>query len=273
MSGIYRVLLNDEGAMKQTADKRYPLGTRGYTKDGRTFRYCKNGASAVAVGLVVQSPVVQSTGLSAGDNYFASAPTTNSTYVKLRLLSTKTLLGSTDNFYADGFVTIRTGTGAGQMVRILSHEGATTTALAGHKVNLPWDVKLSAAPVTTTAVRVGVITSPFNRVVVGSTLGYQARTGIPVGVTPRAVTANYYFWAQTGGLAPVKQSAKTYKGNYVRMSTAVAGCVCRATVATTTAIATRADLAAALSGVVGQVYQITGSTAATQYPIVNLSLD
>jgi len=124
----------------------------------------------------------------------ATAPTINTTAFSLALATAETI--AADEF-KDGFLFINDGVGAGQMVSLAGNTAVTTgTAL---DVYLKPQARFTVAP--TTACEVGVGKNKYDDIIVRPD---SARTSVPLGVTPRAVTANYYFWLQTWGYAPVK---------------------------------------------------------------------
>jgi len=99
---------------------------------------------------------------------------------------------STANGGKEGYVYINGGTGIGQCRKIKSHAAASGTSTFLVTVYDPWAVALVAG--TSEA---GIFQNPYANVIVAAAV----TTGAPIGVNPIAVTASYYFWAQTGGPA------------------------------------------------------------------------
>lgn len=202
------VLLTQGDIFSQTSDKRHPLGTRGYTRDGRVFRYTKNGAVALTVGKLVQAGVGNTNwqkNLHPSTN-FGSSVTTDSTYIYVTLRAVSSAaISSYANELADGYLIVNDGTGQGQMVQIQSNTTANSTALGTAKIKVVFreGEKLTQRLVATTAAatdsQVGLIENLYNDVVVSAK--HATGTGVALGVTPRAITANYYFWLQTWGPA------------------------------------------------------------------------
>lgn len=198
------VLLDQGEIFKPHVTKRFPLGTRGYTRDGRAFRYARAGAAALVPGMLIQAPAVDTEVVAQeyADSTDWAAPTTNSTVF---YLSTDTTI-ATANFFKDGYFMVTAGSTSnviGQMVQIESHSGAAGAAGATGVVKVyPYsEERLTAA--FTTANTVSIIANPYNNVIVSLD---AAPTGIPVGVCPASVTAAYYFWLQTWGMACMRVS-------------------------------------------------------------------
>ena len=209
------LLLNQGDIYKQTVDKRYPLGTRGYTRDGRVYRYARNGASTLTVGV----PVQQEAPLSGAESqhYPESAIIAGTQTVLVRQGSCDSLTSA--NAYADGYMRIDTGVGKGQMVQIKSHTGGVTSAtiitVVAHEGE--WFTAAAGGVTTgTTSTSLGFIKNLYDDVIVQPATTY---TGSVLGITPRAVTIAYYFWLQTWGPAAVRCGSALTIGHKVSIST------------------------------------------------------
>lgn len=161
------------------------LGLRAETKDGREFKYGLAGAADLAVGkLAMQAAPIaghqkQTVVGSAGD---------------LQVTFTPTSTDVTQDDYKDGYLLGYSGTGAGQAARIRTH-GKITAGTAG--------TIYLAEPLTTTFASTPLATlvhSPyFKQVIADHTATTNKVTGVPI-IT---VTATYYAWFQTKGVAAV----------------------------------------------------------------------
>jgi hypothetical protein len=216
------------------------LGLRAETKDGREFRYALAGAADLAVGKLAQQSAVVTTHQnvtvagSAGD------------------MQVTVTLGATNNAtadqYKDGYLVGLSGTGAGQTVRIRGH-GAIALSTAG--------VMYLAEPLTTTFAstpKASLVKNPFSGAIISSS---GDTTEQPVGVPIITVTAAYYCWLQTRGIAGVLGNGTITKGAGVIKGATTAGSV---DIEATGTLTTR----------IGQVYDTAG--ASTSYITVNLSL-
>lgn len=182
------------------------LGLVAETKDGRMFRYGLAGAADLAVGKLAQQSAVVTTHQnivvagSAGD------------------LTATVTLGATNNAtadqYKDGYLSGLSGTGAGQTVRIRTH-GAIALSTAG--------TIYLAEPLTTTfaATPKGSLTkSPFSGMIISSTADTTEQV---VGVPIITITAAYYGWVQTKGIAAVLVNGTVTKGAGIIKGATTAG--------------------------------------------------
>ena len=207
------ILLNQNDVYHPTSDKRHPLGTRGYTRDSRSYRYSKAGGTALTVGKLMQMPahiVNWDKQLHPSTYGHGTTISTNSTYiyVHFRAVSSGTLPTSA-NVVADGLMIVNDGTGQGQSLQIASQSASTSTLAAAAcrtKIVFREGEHLTEALVASTGVgggstgsQVGLIKNKYDDIVVSAK--NATGTGIAVGVTPCAVTADYYFWLQTWGPA------------------------------------------------------------------------
>jgi hypothetical protein len=124
------------------------------------------------------------------------------------------------NEYEDGLVYVNDGTQQGHVYRIVSHAAAAagTTLTIGLHTRLITALGMSD--------QVTLMKNTYDGVAVSQAL----RTERAVGVPPLAVTANYFFWAQTFGPVPVLQDGTLYEFRDVMPSTTVHGAVANATV-------------------------------------------
>lgn len=176
-----------------TATAQYDLGTRGYTRDGRAFRYVLNGASALIAGEVIQAPV-----FTVGNSALA-VNTTSGVALGATVISVTCASTVAASFYNDGHLIVASGAGQGLMYQIKSHPAVSTGATGAFTL---YDEEGLAVAITTTST-ITLVPSKYNGVV--QTPATTA-TGIIVGVAPYAIAATQYGWLQTWGPCPVKGS-------------------------------------------------------------------
>jgi len=185
------------------------LGTRGYTSDGRIFRYAKAG-EALTAGLVLQAPgeVTNHQGLT------PTAAVAGSTSVTVTLGAT----AATENLYAEGYLLVTTTPGNGIYYRIKGHQAAALSSSLTLQLSDPVKVAI------TTASRIDLVKNPYSKVVAYPETGF---TSSPVGVACLAMTSGYFGWIQTGGPGMVKADADgaVTVGKKLVTSNATAGCV------------------------------------------------
>jgi hypothetical protein len=180
-------LLQDVYTESET--QKYGLGTK-YTDwdygQKRTFRYCKNGAVALSKGLMTQGPVQ----IANHEEHVGGAGTVGAvgdTEITVGLTMTTALLA---NEYDDGVVIIPKVTGLGEMYGIVSHTNSITPVIQlADKIRTALD----------TTSEITLVHNPHRGVLVNATTTTAPPTGVPL----IGVTAAYYFWAQTGGPAPL----------------------------------------------------------------------
>ena len=222
------------------------LGNKATLPDGRIYRYAKAGASALEVGKLMQSAVAvaahQGCAFVSSVNAGASAANSPTTIV-----ITLGAAAVTADQYAGGTLVVNAGTGIGQTFTILGHaahagSGPLTLTLVDDTIRVALSASDSKCSLTA---------SPYSGVIIAPT----TLTGVPVGVTPCAVTALYYFWIQTHGACGVLMDGTPAAGAVVSPSNGTAGAV--------------------ESGVIGQgaVGMVINTGVNTEYQQVFLTID
>jgi hypothetical protein len=174
-----------QGLMEISSRQMEDFGTLRITPDGRKFRYCKATAVALVPGVALQPAVPTANHF----NRSAVATVKGQTQVTFTVGATEVVA----NMYNDGYLQINAGTAGtlGRQYRIKSH---TAVAAAGGSITVQLDEPLATALVVTTD-KLSLVPNPFNGVAIGA-----AGEGC-AGIVPVPVTASYFFWAQTGGVA------------------------------------------------------------------------
>lgn len=176
-----------QGILEENVAQQYILGTKKRFKDGRVFRYCKNGAGALVKGFMTQGPAVVA-------NYTEEVQTGHGIAINLSAGNILITTGATPaaDLFKDGWLVVNKGAGIGQVRRILT-SGSHATIIA-----VTFEGALEEAIAATS--ECSLIQSPFKDVIV---MPVTTPTNIPSGVPAIAVTAAYYCWLQTGGPCPV----------------------------------------------------------------------
>lgn len=164
------------------------LGTPLYFPDGRIYRYAQAGGSNIAAARVVQEVVPTSD----HNNLTVTAA------VAAGLYTVNVTLGATAvvaNEYADGFMYVNDAgadtTTEGYLYRIKSHAAAAASANVDIVLYDDSPIKIAL----TTNSQVTLQRNAHRQVIIHP----SPPTAKVVGVTPTAVVAYYYFWAQTAG--------------------------------------------------------------------------
>lgn len=185
------------------------LGTLRVMADGRKFRYCRNGAVALAVGIPIQSAaaVANNINLATVANVARGATTVQVTNGGTAVMADQ---------YAGGYLQINAGAGLGLQYLISSHT-AEATGAGTITVSLAEPIRVALTSATSMC---SLIYNPWASVVVAA-----AATTMPAGVPPIAVTASYYFWSQTGGVCCLLNTAAVAVGTQLACGAGVAAAV------------------------------------------------
>lgn len=168
-------------SFSSSATQAHPLGTRGYTKDGRRFRYAQCGGTATVAGSMYQSAAPLA-------NHLANTPpavaigATSFTY-------TPGATAGAANLYAEGYLQVDTTPGNGYTYQVSGH--AAIVSATAFTLNLVDPIQVAL----TTSSRVGLIANPFKNVIVAAT----TVTAPVVGGAPCVIAASEYGWLQTWG--------------------------------------------------------------------------
>lgn len=172
-----------QGLFSEDTVKNASFGAKASTADGRTYRYCKAGASALVAGKVFDGPA----SVANHKNVTCAVAAVGASSITVTLGAT----AATANQYADGVIVINDVTGQGFTYGIKSHPAADSAATL--KLTLHADeTVLEALDATSQA---SLVANRYNGVIIHA----ATETGVPVGVAIKDITAASYGWIQTGG--------------------------------------------------------------------------
>lgn len=175
----------DQSIYEASATQKAPLGTRLEVGE-RVFYYGQAGEALVA-GNVVSTPTLVASDV--GANCTAVLNTAPS--AKYVTITCASVVAS--GLYNEGFAVFQTGGSmAGAVYKIRSHGAAASAGTA--QFNL-YDALYATASVID---EIALIKNPYKGVIKGS----QA-INMPVGVAPCPISASYYAWLQTYGVASI----------------------------------------------------------------------
>jgi hypothetical protein len=164
------------------------IGAYAESQDGRGFRYAKIGAVDTVPGKVYQGAAQDTTNQNPSGGLGVAAQAVGDTTVTI---STSTTLAA--DLLAGGYMSVNVTPGQGQLYRI---KGNTATAGAvGCVVTLEDPIRVAL----TTSSKVILKAHPYSGVVVTP----ATETTNNVGVAHTIVTAAYFGWLQTHGMASV----------------------------------------------------------------------
>lgn len=177
------VVLYGQDSFTSSSTQMHPLGTRGYTSDGRRFRYAQVGGVDTVAGSLYQAaaPVA---------NHLANTPPAVAIGAK-SFTYTPGATGGAANLYSEGYLQVDTTPGNGYMYQISGH--AAITASTAFTLNLVDPIQVAL----TTSSRVGLIHNLCKNVIVCPT----TKTAAVVGVAPAVIATTAYGWIQTWGPA------------------------------------------------------------------------
>lgn len=204
LTGQQQIGASDWGVI--TSAQNSPLGVRAVTADGREFRYGLAGASNLAIGKLAQQPATVANHQVQAVQAAAAAGATS---VSVTLGATL----ATANQYAGGYLVIQDSAGAGASYLISGHPAAALSATL---------VLSLAEPVTTaltTSSKYSLVPNNYNGMLISATTTVDVITGVP-GI---AVTAAFYGWFQTKGVAAVLGNGTPAQGSGVIPSATTAG--------------------------------------------------
>jgi len=173
-----------QGIYEESSTAKHLIGERLVLNDGRTFHYCKATAVALAAGKLIES-----VGTSFTEDTVTVAHAIGTTAVTVTASA-----AITANRLAGGYLVVNAGTGAGNCYKIKDHLAIANAATG--TINL-YDPLVVAWAVADTDIMMHV--HPCAEVRISTT----DQLYVPIGTPLIAVTASYYFWAQTWGWAPM----------------------------------------------------------------------
>jgi hypothetical protein len=242
-----------------SSSELYELGTRGYTRDGRAFRYVRAGAAALVAGDVIQGPAPIAGHLT------LTPHTTSGQYVGDSTLRLTCASSVAIGFYNEGYAVIASGAGQGLMYQIREQTAAVSTGATG-TFKLYDDDGLAVA-ITTTS-RITLIPNKYNGVIEAPV---TTATGRIVGVAVYPIAITQYGWIQTWGPCTVFGGDTNTIGTAVDGISSTAGRVRAFSVVTVVPAATTSQTIAGTAGgqAIGYLMQ---TNVDGQYVIVDLTI-
>ncbi len=182
-----------QGNWTSSATQQHALGTRGYTPDGRAYRYAKAGSVDLVAGSLVQGPAFVA-GAAA-----LVVSTTSPVNAGVTSIDVTCASSCAANFYAEGYLGIATGAGMGYLYSVDRHAAVSTGATGKFFLHVEDPLQVT---ITTTAT-VTLLQNKYSGVVISPA---NTALGIVVGLAHYIITASQYGWIQTWGPALVFMS-------------------------------------------------------------------
>lgn len=229
-----------QGIYESKATALHNIGEYVQSNDGRGYRYCKAGGTALVVGKIQQAKAEDTTNEQ-------EITITNAAVGDTTIVSTDTVTLAAD-LLAGGFLIVSEGTlGVGQTYKL---KGNTAASAAVVTFNLEETVRVA----TTGTCKVDVKVNPYMSVIVAPT----TQTSCVVGAAQYAIPASEFGWLQTRGPCAILAQGTVVVGD---------GLV-PANTTTTGTVVSRAD--ASLEASIG--YALHGA-ASTDYALVFLTIN
>jgi len=210
-----------QGIYSESSTPKHNLGEKIQLADGRCFRYCYFDA-AVTVGKMV-SPDYSTGGLVEVSDKTIATGTAGSSVVTITANGSSgppaDFEGVSANDYAGSYLHITDGDGEGFTYRIKSNGAASSDAV---EFTL-FDPIVTA--LATGATDLAITPGLFNNVHVTDNTNGTIVDYIPTGVTVVGVTANYYAWVQTSGVATCLADGTITLANRLTLSDGTNGSV------------------------------------------------
>lgn len=223
-----------------SATALHNIGEYMITNDGRGYRYCKAGGSALVVGKIQQAKAEDTSNEQ-------EVTITNASVGDLTIVSTDSVTLAL-NLLAGGFLIVSEGTlGVGEVYKLKGNTAATAAVVT---FNLDEPVRTA----TTGTCKVDVKVNPYMSVIVAPT----TQTSAIVGAAQYAIAASEFGWLQTRGVCAILAQGTVVVGD---------GLV-PANTTTTGTVVSRAD--ASLEASIG--YALHGA-ASTDYCLAFLTIN
>ena len=202
---------------EESATQQFELGTRLELSDGRVFRYAKAGAAALVAGNLLDSAALGGAATTEQtDLVIATSAAVGDEFAYATVVTTAQL----EDAFRDGWYMISQTTaanGRGTMYPIAAHGALAHTT--SHKIPLKEKIRVATVAGTSLA---RLVANPY-RGVIQSVVTTVA--SMVVGVAPVAVTASYFCWVQTWGVANVLVKTAVTVGTQVCRDIDLAGAV------------------------------------------------
>lgn len=212
--GYNNVIPPDQGIYEESSTQKAPIGFKLEMNDGRVFRYCKNGGTALDPGKIVQGPAQNQYD---EDCVVYVAAAIGDTHIHLTNHSSGA--AKTKDALADGFITV--GAGSSQLGRTYKIKGNEAAAANAELIVYLYDPLVTAISTTST---VTFAYCPYYATVL------EAATNRPIGVPLcNSVTANYYYWCQTRGIVGVISSGTITAGDDLQVASGLVAVIAETT--------------------------------------------
>lgn len=200
--------LEAQDVRETSTTKQHPLGTRGFTNDGKVYRYAKAGATALDPGKLCVNADLDT---NVTNKTVARTTAAGATSVIVDAAGTVV-----QDAYVDGTFTINDATGEGINYRVTGNTGVTGAGEITVFLATPLKVAL-----TIDVSEYTLSVNPWDTVVISAT----DQADMPVGIPNVTVAIGSYAWLQTRGSCAGWADEAVAKGLALTIGTGTAGAI------------------------------------------------
>lgn len=182
----------EQSVYEESSTQNYRCGTKLEYPDGRIFRYARDGGSGLSKALMTETEVDYAYCDAETQSTYGTSANVGDIEIDLDVTTAGTW---PDNEWAGGVLVNTSGTATciGDIYKVVASQiNSADDTLMRVQLETPIRVAWDASSV------IYMLKNKWRNVNVTTTTVVGTPTGIPL----IDVTANYYFWAQTGGLCP-----------------------------------------------------------------------
>jgi hypothetical protein len=183
-------LLADVNIFTPHVGKKFPLGARAESRDGRIWRYQQNGAGILPKANGAQSAVETANWVDEVQTNNTDIPIVGAKLINVVMQTTAVI----DQF-VDSYLWVEQGTGEGDMYLVKNNKAGTTNSSGGFDVVFEIADTGGLRTVYATTSNISILLNPYRDVIIFPT----DPTGICTGICHTAVPVEYYFWGQVHG--------------------------------------------------------------------------
>ena len=249
-------ILADRDVWHQTVAKHFPLGAIAESRDGRKWRYCKNGAGALSKAMINQGAVEIG-----GWTMTAQTNSPDVPAVGDKIVTVVTTTTAAAHVFIDGYLFCPDGTGQGEMYTVKDNKVGVDNATTGYDIVCDIADTGGIRTALAAASDFSVMLNKYSGTIVFPTNPTAPCTG----VNNIAVTAYYYYWSQVHGPCPILTAAST--DTIIIGDEVAAGCV----TAGAMALPDNANGSASGDTIIG--YCMKAPAAASDYGLVDLTIE
>lgn len=201
LNNFYRDLKGEpaQDVLDISKTQKYPLGCRYQDVYGRVFRYAKAGGVALVAGNLIQSAALGGAKTTVQTNLTPAVAVVGAYEVTAAIDTTE----QPKDTFKDGWMAVTSPDAANSMGDMYPIKGHVLSA-----TNIVLELYKPLKRAITVTSRIALLGNIYKDIIQCAT----TPTGVVIGVCPTVVTADYYCWLQTWGIANVLVGSTTAAG-------------------------------------------------------------